>query len=506
MVERSSLDDKAAAISGTMLDPDDCGFAGLVRQTTDKDKSEDPDPFWMMPTAPMPAALDLRSVALPALQPPNAERVEAGSLELKTMVAVADESVLSGGILTPSPAQSDPSVEFVQGTVSGSPESTEPAVVKMPEPFPAAALPEKISALDAAPDPLAIEADIGGPAPARRPDKGTAVLSVLPAPLPLGFPDAAQPRTKVAPTLAVSTGNVSSGLTNTPSPSLDRAGTMPVVDPFTGAGHEVHLPTALMLRFESEGREVSVGPLVHLGVQTTGERPPIQAFRPGIAASTKPIVQPEPDPKLIADPPKAERLGPGSIAAALVPAHTTLPQVALPFGKDEGDNGMTELTLPVSHPGQSAGVGAAVSPAESQKTAAPILSPLVGQVMLAVVKGADGETTLTLSPEELGKVRLSFRPDKQNADRMVVMLGFDRPETMELFRRHADQLADALRSAGYAGVQIDFGGTGDGNSRQPLGRAASIGSEGDDMAMVGEGMTVPTPLRNGPLGGLDLRL
>ena len=58
-----------------------------------------------------------------------------------------------------------------------------------------------------------------------------------------------------------------------------------------------------------------------------------------------------------------------------------------------------------------------------------------------------------------------MQADAQNPERMVVMLTFDRPETLDLFRRHADQLADALREAGYSGADISFGRSGDENAR-----------------------------------------
>ncbi len=86
---------------------------------------------------------------------------------------------------------------------------------------------------------------------------------------------------------------------------------------------------------------------------------------------------------------------------------------------------------------------------------------LAAQVLQGLARHQDGTTEITLSPEELGTVRLRLRPDSRDAERMVVLLSFDRPETLDLFRRHADQLAEAIRSAGYSGVDIGFDrGTG----------------------------------------------
>ncbi|MES2549155.1 MAG: flagellar hook-length control protein FliK [Pseudomonadota bacterium] len=88
--------------------------------------------------------------------------------------------------------------------------------------------------------------------------------------------------------------------------------------------------------------------------------------------------------------------------------------------------------------------------------ASPAL-PVAAQIVAALSRSADGATELALSPDELGTVRLRLEPDAANPDRMVVMITFERPETLDLFRRHAGELADALRDAGYSGADIGFG-------------------------------------------------
>jgi hypothetical protein len=108
------------------------------------------------------------------------------------------------------------------------------------------------------------------------------------------------------------------------------------------------------------------------------------------------------------------------------------------------------------------------------------------QIVAALSRSADGATELALSPEELGNVRLRLEPDAANPDRMVVMITFERPETLDLFRRHAGELAEALRSAGYAGADIGFGqeGAGSGGFDRSADRSANRGTghEGLDPA------------------------
>lgn len=133
------------------------------------------------------------------------------------------------------------------------------------------------------------------------------------------------------------------------------------------------------------------------------------------------------------------------------------------------------------------------------------LPRLAVQLAGTLVHRADGQTEVALSPEELGHVRLSMQADAQNPDRIIVILTFERPETLDLFRRHADQLADALRAAGYSGADISFGRSGGENANDwpdpDRSASALVDTAGD---------TASTPLhhlpRNAAIGSLDLRL
>jgi hypothetical protein len=53
-----------------------------------------------------------------------------------------------------------------------------------------------------------------------------------------------------------------------------------------------------------------------------------------------------------------------------------------------------------------------------------------------------------------------MEPDAANPDRMLVLISVERPETLDLFRRHAGELAEAIRNAGYSGADIGFGQNG----------------------------------------------
>lgn len=127
------------------------------------------------------------------------------------------------------------------------------------------------------------------------------------------------------------------------------------------------------------------------------------------------------------------------------------------------------------------------------------------QIATALAQNADGSTDLALAPEELGKVRLKMKPDAGNPDRMVVMITFERPETLELFRRHAGELADALRSAGYAGADIGFGQEGSFASGSDRRESSPGLSSGGALRAEPSDITSP-PARLLAGASLDLRL
>jgi Flagellar hook-length control protein FliK len=149
--------------------------------------------------------------------------------------------------------------------------------------------------------------------------------------------------------------------------------------------------------------------------------------------------------------------------------------------------------------------GAAAAP-DAHRTVSVALPQVVAKLVESFAMQSDGTTTLTLSPEELGQVRLDFQSDRQSPDRIVVMLGFDRPETMELFRRNIDQLTEALRTAGYAGVQIGFASGGGEGPRQGLDQDAAPVRAEEVLTAAGEATPLYWPAPIGGQGALNLRL
>jgi len=104
------------------------------------------------------------------------------------------------------------------------------------------------------------------------------------------------------------------------------------------------------------------------------------------------------------------------------------------------------------------------------------LSPLVGspdaaqiraesaripipQVVDIITRQPDRPVEIRLSPEELGRVRMTLSTTETG---VTVVIVTERVETMDLMRRHIDQLAQEFRRMGYEDVGFDFKNSGSG--------------------------------------------
>lgn len=89
------------------------------------------------------------------------------------------------------------------------------------------------------------------------------------------------------------------------------------------------------------------------------------------------------------------------------------------------------------------------SPAQTQQAA-----EVARQIAERIAIHQGGILEITLSPEELGRLRLSMSRDGEG---ILVTVQAERSETLELMRRNVDLLAQDLRALGYEGATFDFG-------------------------------------------------
>lgn len=217
-------------------------------------------------------------------------------------------------------------------------------------------------------------------------------------------------------------------------------------------------------------------------------------------------------PALKADPAGTDR-GPSDAAPRVATVKTGAPP-----GSEPGSMPVSDPRI--AAPGPDSMPDAFGNPLPFAPSGAPAFAPQAGpvsavfsgpmpqlaaQLTTALTRGTEGETELALSPEELGHVRVKLKPDAANPDRLVVMLTFERPETLDLFRRHAGDLTDALRAAGYSGADLGFGQQGSGQPDADRRDRAATRSFDDIPRSDAAGPPPPSPRHSGA-ASLDLRL
>lgn len=132
----------------------------------------------------------------------------------------------------------------------------------------------------------------------------------------------------------------------------------------------------------------------------------------------------------------------------------------------------------------------------------PGADPRLGQQLVAnLPQAADRPVEITLAPEELGRVRLTLSL-AEGGPHLVVQA--DRPETLELMRRHVDQLAQDFRDMGFEGMGFAF-------SQHPARSQGDAKADFDGQSAVSDApLDIASPLTVAPDRipgrGLDLRL
>lgn len=112
-----------------------------------------------------------------------------------------------------------------------------------------------------------------------------------------------------------------------------------------------------------------------------------------------------------------------------------------------------------------------------------IPAQIAGQIAEAARVLPDRPIEISLSPEELGKVRLTFQLSESGA--MSVVVQAEKPDTAELLRRNIHMLSEEFAALGYEGSQFAFASDGQANdggaSGNQSGDESPQGSIGDSM-------------------------
>lgn len=149
-------------------------------------------------------------------------------------------------------------------------------------------------------------------------------------------------------------------------------------------------------------------------------------------------------------------------------------------------------------PQAQAGVSLPTGTSGARENAAAVLR----QMNDMLPRLSEGSIDIRLSPEELGKVRMQLVPSDQG---MTVHIQADRPETLDLLRRHVDQLAKDLSDAGFESTGFTFAG---GQSQDDSdGEPSGFGDGGTTSAAVIDPQIIEeTSQISQPNDGLDIRV
>jgi hypothetical protein len=144
--------------------------------------------------------------------------------------------------------------------------------------------------------------------------------------------------------------------------------------------------------------------------------------------------------------------------------------------------------------------GADPAAAQPGRGAAPPLPPGLDQLVPGPALLARGPVELILNPEEMGRLRFEM---SLQGDSVTIHVSADRAETLDLLRRHGDQLVEEMKAAGFLSANLDFSGRAGKDSRPapPLPLAPASAPEPAFAAH-----DHPRPPRATGTSGLDLRL
>ncbi|MBB5517322.1 flagellar hook-length control protein FliK [Amphiplicatus metriothermophilus] len=103
-----------------------------------------------------------------------------------------------------------------------------------------------------------------------------------------------------------------------------------------------------------------------------------------------------------------------------------------------------------------AGEGAPVETAARSEAARAQAGADAARQVIASIRAEKGASSIDvqLDPPDLGKVRIHFAIDRN--DSVLATVSSDRGDTLDLLRRHANDLLRGLEDAGFAGVQLEF--------------------------------------------------
>ncbi|MEO1139469.1 MAG: flagellar hook-length control protein FliK [Pseudomonadota bacterium] len=246
-----------------------------------------------------------------------------------------------------------------------------------------------------------------------------------------------------------------------------------------GATVAPHLPTATAMM---EG--VKTKP-------TDAVSPP--GVQPILASAPRTSLDARPEPETPKPSATSQTTRMSATATTLAASATVPPQPVTP-GKDGATTWQSETLSFATEPSVARPGGDTVPMARQAPSALfqhPDLPRHVMQQLTGAMRSAtDRAADLVLNPAELGRVRISLSTAETG---VVVSIVADRPETLDLMRRHIDQLAQEFRDIGYGSAEFAFGQNQPGTSQRDKDNDHSAPLHASDTVAPARPMDDPTP-------------
>lgn len=135
----------------------------------------------------------------------------------------------------------------------------------------------------------------------------------------------------------------------------------------------------------------------------------------------------------------------------------------------------------------------------------PAAPPSVSEQIVAVIlQKSDSVTELVLAPKELGRIQMVVNSIETG---LVLHITSERPETLDLVRRHIAELAQDLKAVGYQDVKFEFSGERSMSGRNEAFVPQALELEAQTEEQYSGVFDAPVGLpRIGAIAGLDMRV
>lgn len=223
-----------------------------------------------------------------------------------------------------------------------------------------------------------------------------------------------------------------------------------------------------------------------LGLRAASETPWTEATQPMPVSGQRPIVAPT---NMV------------TATATLSPDHSRLPLSPgqpdtqdLPDDLDEAPQLAQPPAARITHEGMPP------SALPHRASGAELARSIASQISASVAARGGGGIELQLNPEELGRVSITMMGRE---DGIHLVISAERPETLDLMRRHISLLSSEFQQLGYGGLDFDSNGAAGSETHREAQHQGAIQTVADPGSPDPDS---PAPRRPDPSRSLDLRL